>query len=77
MMSQKKMPLDLSNTKNAFHLKKNSDLLISFFLFKLISSNILVKVGIILTRFFLRVRFPIKTLIKITVFDHFCGGMEF
>ena len=75
-MSQKKMPLDISNTKNAFHLKKNSDLLISFFLFKLISSNILVKVGIILTRFFLRIRFPIKTLIKITVFDHFCGGVS-
>lgn len=63
------------NTEVAFALKNNTELNKAYFLFKLISSNALVKVGTSLTNFAINTKLPVKGLIKSTVFDHFCGGV--
>ena len=63
------------NTEVAFALKNNTELNKAYFLFKLISSNTLVKMGTSLTNFAINAKLPVKGLIKSTVFDHFCGGV--
>lgn len=63
------------NTEVAFALKNNTELNKAYFLFKLISSNTLVKMGTSLTTFAINAKLPVKGLIKSTVFDHFCGGV--
>ncbi len=63
------------NTEVAFALKNNTELNKAYYLFKLISSNTLVKLGTSLTNFAINANLPVKGLIKSTVFDHFCGGV--
>ncbi|MEG1376819.1 MAG: proline dehydrogenase, partial [Myroides sp.] len=63
------------NTEVAFALKNNTELNKAYYLFKLISSNALVKIGTSLTSFAISTNLPVKGLIKSTVFDHFCGGV--
>lgn len=62
------------NTEVAFALKNNRELNRAYFLFKLISSNTLVKIGSSLAHFAIRTKLPVKGIIRSTVFDHFCGG---
>lgn len=64
------------NTEVAFALKNNTELNKAYYLFKLISSNRLVKLGTTLTNFAISNNLPVKGLIKSTVFDHFCGGVN-
>ena len=63
------------NTKIAFSLKSDSELERAFFLFKLIQSQPMVKIGTAITNFALKAHLPIEGLIRSTVFDHFCGGV--
>ncbi len=62
------------NTKVAFALKSQNELNRAYFLFKMISNPMLVKIGTSLTNFALKLHLPIKSIIRATVFDHFCGG---
>ena len=64
------------NTEIAFQLKSDSELERAFFLFKMISSEPLVKIGTAATNFALKAHLPIEGLIRSTVFDHFCGGVN-
>lgn len=64
-----------NNTEIAFALKSNKELNRAYFLFKLISSQALVRMGTSLTHFAINSKLPVKGLIKSTVFDHFCGGV--
>jgi len=64
------------NTEVAFALKNNTELNKAYYLFKLISSNTMVKLGTSLTTFAISTNLPVKGLIKSTVFDHFCGGVN-
>lgn len=63
------------NTENAFALKSDSELERAYFLFKLIKSEPLVKIGAAVTKFALKSNLPVEGLIRSTVFDHFCGGV--
>ncbi len=63
------------NTEVAFSLKSNSELERAYFLFKLIKSEPLVKIGTTITKFALKTKLPVEGLIRYTVFDHFCGGV--
>lgn len=63
------------NTKNAFALKSDSELERAYFLFKMIKSEPLVKIGTAATNFALKAHLPVEGLIRSTVFDHFCGGV--
>ena len=64
------------NTKTAFTLKSDSELERAYFLFKMISSQPLVRIGTAATNFALKANLPVEGLIRSTVFDHFCGGVN-
>ncbi|MFP9113182.1 proline dehydrogenase family protein [Flavobacterium sp. RHBU_3] len=63
-----------NNTANAFSLKSDTELERAYFLFKLIASQPLVRIGTAVTNFALKAHLPVEGLIRATVFDHFCGG---
>ena len=65
-----------SNTKEAFSLKSNFELNRAYFLFKIIGNQSVVKLMTSLTNFSLKFNLPVTTVIKATVFDHFCGGVS-
>ena len=64
------------NTQTAFALKSDSDLEKAYFLFKMIKSEPLVRIGTAVTKFALNSHLPVEGLIRSTVFDHFCGGIS-
>ncbi|REE25781.1 L-proline dehydrogenase [Winogradskyella pacifica] len=64
------------DTGTAFTLKSDSELDRAYFLFKMISSEPLVRIGTIVTNFALKAHLPVEKLIRATVFDHFCGGVN-
>ena len=64
------------NTEIAFSLKSDSELERAYFLFKMISIEPLVRIGTAATNFAIKVHLPIEGLIRSTVFDHFCGGVN-
>jgi len=64
------------NTEVAFALKNDSQLERAFFLFKMISYQPMVRIGTAATNFALKANLPVEGLIRSTVFDHFCGGVN-
>ena len=73
-MTNKILQLDFSNTEIAFKAKTNSELRTSYFLFKAIGINWLVKMGTPLIETAFALHLPIKSLIKHTVYQQFVGG---
>ncbi len=63
------------NTEVAFKLKSDSELERAYFLFRLIQSQPMVRIGTAVTNFALKAHLPVEGLIRSTVFDHFCGGV--
>ena len=66
--------ISFENTEIAFQGKSKKDLNRAYWLFKLVSSNTLVKLGPILLNTALFLRLPILGIIKATIYKHFCGG---
>lgn len=66
--------ISFNNTEIAFKHKTNRDLKRAKFLFSVIASPTMVKVGKGVTNFSLSVGLPIKGIIKSTIFKQFCGG---
>ncbi|TDD93924.1 proline dehydrogenase family protein [Flavobacterium cellulosilyticum] len=64
------------NTQIAFSLKSDTELDRAYFLFKMISNEPLVRIGTAVTNFALKANLPVESLIRATVFDHFCGGVN-
>ncbi|OOG66765.1 proline dehydrogenase family protein [Flavobacterium sp. A45] len=64
------------DTQVAFSLKGDAELNRAYFLFKLIDSKALVRIGTVLTNFAIKAHLPVEGLIRATVFDHFCGGIN-
>ena len=65
-----------NNTKTAFALKSDTELDRAYFLFKLIANQPLVRIGTAVTNFAIKAHLPVEALIRATVFDHFCGGIN-
>lgn len=65
-----------NNTEVAFSLKTDTELDRAYFLFKMIASEPLVRIGTAVTNFALKAHLPVDGLIRATVFDHFCGGVN-
>ncbi|HFS67285.1 MAG TPA: proline dehydrogenase [Flavobacteriia bacterium] len=63
------------NTENAFAIKSDTELERAYFLFKMIQSEPLVRIGTAVTKFALKAHMPVEHLIRASVFDHFCGGI--
>lgn len=64
------------NTATAFALKTDSELERAYFLFKMIANEPLVRMGTAVTNFAIKAHLPVEGLIRATVFDHFCGGVN-
>jgi len=64
------------NTQIAFSLKSDTELDRAYFLFKLIANEPLVRIGTAVTNFAIKANLPVEGLIRATVFDHFCGGVN-
>ena len=65
---------DFNDTRKSFAYKRDSELKGAFYLFSLMKSGFLVKIGTWLTPLALKWKFPIKGLIKKTLFRQFVGG---
>jgi proline dehydrogenase len=66
--------LSFENTEIAFRNSTNADLKRAYWLFRMININFFVKMGPPITNFAMKMGLPIKSLIKATIFNHFCGG---
>ncbi len=69
-----KQEISFENTEIAFSSKSNLELRRSYWLFKIININFLVKIGPPITLFAQKIGLPIKSAIKATIFHQFCGG---
>ncbi len=65
---------ELSNTAIAFAHKGNGELNRAYWLFRVIGTPWLTRVGSSLTKAALALHLPVKGLVKATVFKQFCGG---
>ncbi|MDB3887389.1 proline dehydrogenase family protein [bacterium] len=65
--------MDFNNTIIAFEGKSTADLNRSYWLFKIIGWNWLIKLGPLFLKIFMPLYFPIP-IIKATIFKQFCGG---
>jgi proline dehydrogenase len=66
--------INFDNTEIAFRSKSNAELKQAYWLFKMIGSNFLTKVGPPIANFMLNIGLPIQGAIKATIFKQFCGG---
>ncbi|MBV8391293.1 MAG: proline dehydrogenase, partial [Mucilaginibacter sp.] len=66
--------LSFENTEIAFRNSTNADLKRAYWLFRMININFFVKMGPPITNFAMKIGLPIKSIIKATIFNHFCGG---
>lgn len=63
-----------NNTENAFSLKSDKDIDRSIFLFRMMGRQWMVSAGTWLTNFSLKFKLPVKSIIRNTIFNQFCGG---
>ncbi len=66
--------VSFDNTEIAFRNKSDAELKRAYRLFKLVGNNWLVSFGKWATNVALTIRFPIKGIVKATIFKQFCGG---
>ena len=66
--------LSFEDTQIAFEAKSDFQLKKAYWIFATMNQNWLVKLGTFFIKLFLFLHFPIKKLIKITIFEQFCGG---
>lgn len=74
MSADNLVKLDFNNTEIAFRNKSDRDLEKAYWLFKMVSSNTLIKIGTPITNFALKIGVPIKGIIRNTIYNQFCGG---
>ena len=67
-------PVSFENTENAFAYKSDAELKKARFLFQVMGNAFLVKMGIRITPVAMRLKLPIKRLIRKTIFSQFVGG---
>ncbi len=63
-----------NNLKIAYQGKSNYDLNRAYILFKIINYKVISKIITSLLRLLISVKIPIDTIVKLTVYKHFCGG---
>lgn len=68
------MTPQFDNTEIAFKYRTNKELKKAHFLFSMMASPILTKVGITAAKWSVAMHLPVKGLLKNTIFKQFCGG---
>lgn len=66
--------MNFDNTQVAFADRSDADLRRMHFLFSTMNHPLIARVGIWMTVFALKIKLPIKWIIKRTIFAQFCGG---
>lgn len=66
--------LDFNDTETAFKLKSNAQLKKAYWLFKLVASKSMVGLGKKAAGLAMKLRLPIREVVKQTVYDQFVGG---
>ncbi len=66
--------ISFEDTSIAFSAKSDTELRKSYALFSVMDKNAIVKLGTIFVNTALKLKLPVKNLIKSNLFDHFCGG---
>ena len=66
--------INLEDTASAFAYKSKWQLKKAYYLFSTLKYPSVVKLGSSITKFILAINLPIKTIIKKTIFQQFCGG---
>jgi proline dehydrogenase len=66
--------ISFENTAIAFESKTNEELNKAYYLFKLIGNNNLVRFSKPFAGIAMKIGFPFRTIVKNTIFTHFCGG---
>ena len=66
--------LNFENTEIAFRYKSDKDLERAYWLFKMVASSTLIKIGTPITNFSLNIGLPIQGIIRNTIYKQFCGG---
>ena len=69
-----KSNISFSDTSIAFSYKSDKELKKSYLLFLSVNNPILSKLGANIVKFALKVKIPVKGIIRNTVFQQFCGG---
>ncbi len=64
-----------NNLKTAFEDKSDRDLKRAYLLFKTISNPLISKTITKLVKIAIWLRFPVESIVKATVYKHFCGGI--
>ncbi|MDD4778509.1 MAG: proline dehydrogenase family protein [Fermentimonas sp.] len=67
---------DLENTELAFRDLSDADLRQAYQLFKVMNNRNLVKTGEFLVKLAFAIRFPVKGILRRTIYRHFVGGMS-
>ena len=76
MPNEPNPPISFDNTEIAYQTLSNAQLKHAHFLFSMMNKPWLVKYGSRATLFGLRIKLPILELVKVTIYDQFCGGEE-
>ena len=66
--------ISFDDTSIAFSSKTDKELHKSYALFAVMDKNLIVKLGTIFIKAALKLKLPVKNLIKNNLFNHFCGG---
>ena len=69
-----KFKISFTDTSIAFSYKSDKELRKSHFLFSSINNPILSKLGANIVKIALKLKLPVKGIIRNTIFRHFCGG---
>ncbi|GGB26103.1 proline dehydrogenase family protein [Puia dinghuensis] len=73
-MSTSPRSVSFENTANAFEYKTNKELKKAEFLFRSMGFSTLVKIGTRVTPWMIRSGFPVRSIIRDTIFSQFVGG---
>src|SRR5215813_12781691 len=73
-MSSAPKSVSFENTANAFEYKSNKELRKAEFLFRSMGFSTLVKIGTRVTPWMIRTGFPVRSIIRDTIFNQFVGG---
>ena len=73
-MTTQHTTLNFENTEIAFRNKSDKDLDRAYWLFKMVASSTLIKIGTPITNFSLNIGLPIQGIIRNTIYKQFCGG---
>ncbi len=69
-------PVSFDDTAVAFAGKDDQDLQKSAWLFRIMSNSTIVDIGAHITQLALQIGLPVQSLLKMTIYEHFCGGED-